>query len=214
MVIGAIAAVAVVVVLAIVLIDRDDADSGLPSLTDAPAPLTASTNGLTLGSPDAPIQIVEYGDYQCQLCGDFMHDGFHPLIDEFIASGDVALTYVPTSFLGDESILAAEAAMCANAQGQFWPMHEMLYLNQQGVNQGAFARVRLDRMAEQIDLDMEAFATCMDSGEQRGAVMNEANVAQQSGIASAPTFVVANGEPLGWSSWEALREEIVSALGG
>ena len=88
------------------------------------------------------------------------------------------------SFLGDESIVAAEAALCANMQGQFWTMHESIYANQFGENQGAFSRDRLDQMAEQIGLDMTAFGSCMDNGEQRGAVTNYANVAQQDGVSS------------------------------
>ena len=215
MIVGGIAAIAVVAVLALILLNRDD-DSGsaVPAVLAAPAPLTVPMNGLTIGDPNATIQIVEYGDYQCPYCGDFTRDGFHALVEEFVVTGDVSFTYVPMSFLGDESILAAEAAMCANVQGQFWLMHESIYNNQFGENQGAFTRSRLDQMAERIDLDMDAFKQCMDNGEQRGAVTNQANVAQQAGISSTPTFVIANGEPVGWSSWEALREDIVRALGG
>jgi protein-disulfide isomerase len=214
MILGAIAGVAVAVVLALILINRDDSSSSTPAITDAPAAITVPMNGLTLGNPDAPVKIVEYGDYQCPYCGDFSRNGFHPLIDEFVASGDVQFTYVPMSFLGDESVRAAEAAMCANTQGQFWAMHESIYNNQFGENRGAFERSRLDQMAERIGLDMESFKACMDNGDQRGAVSNQAAVAQQDGVSSTPTFIINNGEPIGWVSWAALREEIVSALGG
>ena len=213
MILGGIAAVAIVAVLALILVNRDDSSSGLPAVVAAPQPLTVTTDGLTMGDAAAPITVVEYGDYQCPYCGDFSRNGLPSLIDEFVATGQVRFEYVPMSFLGDESRLATQASLCANDQGQFWEMHESIYNNQFGENRGAFSRSRLDQMAEKIGLDMSAYNSCMDNGDQEGAVANYAAVAQQNGITSTPTFVIANGEPIGWSNWAALRDEINRALG-
>jgi len=214
MIVGGIGALALVVVIALILLNGDDSDSAAPPVVAAPAPLDVPAQGLTLGSPDAPVTVVEYGDYQCPPCGDFARNGFHPLIDEFVATGQVQFQYIPMSFLGDESILAAEAALCANTQGQFWPMHESIFNNQFGRNQGGFSRSRLEQMASKLDLDMDAFRSCMDNGDQRGAVANYAATATQNGVSSTPTFIINNGEPEGWSNYATLRDLINSALGG
>jgi protein-disulfide isomerase len=214
-IIGAIAGVALVAVIALILLTRDDTETDTaPPIAAAPAPLTVPNSGLTLGNPDAPVKLVEYGDYQCPACGAFAEDGFHNLVNEQIASGQVSFTYVPMSFLGDESVRAAEAALCANEQGQFWAMHESIFNNQFGENKGAFSRSRLDRMAEAINLDMNAFKSCMDDGKQRGAVTNYANTAQQDGVSSTPTFIINNGEPFGWNNWQAFSDTVNAALGG
>jgi protein-disulfide isomerase len=135
------------------------------------------------------------------------------MLDEYVNTGQVFFTYVPMSFLGDESKDAAEAALCANDQGKFWEMHETIYANHSGENQGAYSRDRLNTMAQNIGLNMDQFNSCMDSGQHEGDVANYANVATQAGVTSTPTFVINNGEPFGWSSWEGLKSQIDAALG-
>ncbi len=211
-IISAVAGIAIVAVFALILFNQDDS-SGLPAVAAAPEPITAPANGLSLGNPDAPLKIVEYGDYQCPYCADFQENGFPPLLEEFINTGDVFFTYVPMSFLGDESVTAAEAALCANDQGQFWAMHESIYNNHFGENQGAYSRDRLDAMAEKIGLDMEAFKSCMDNGDQRDAVADYAAAADLNGIKSTPRLVVGDLAPAGWTNWGSLQAVILAELG-
>lgn len=209
---GIIAGIAIVGAFVLILINRDGDDSGLPAIVAAPAPLTVERAGLTIGNPNAPVQIIEYGDYQCPYCADFTKNGFGPMLDEFIATGKVHFTYVPMSFLGDESVTAAEAALCANDQGMFWEMHESIYANHFGENRGAYSRSRLDKMAEGIGLDMDAFKSCMNNGDQRDAVAQYAAQAQAAGITSTPRLVINGQEPIGWTNWAAFKAAIEAEL--
>lgn len=211
-VVSAAVGIAIVAAFALILFNRDDA-SGLPAIAAAPEPITVSSSGLSIGDPNAPVKIVEYGDYQCPYCADFEANGFTPMLDEFIATGDVYFTYVPMSFLGEESVTAAEAALCANDQGQFWAMHESIYNNHFGENGGAYSMKRLEAMAKQLDLDMTAWRSCMDNGEQRDAVANYSAIAAQNGVSSTPSIVIGEYAPSGWSTWGALREVILAELG-
>lgn len=216
MIIGGIVGVALIAAVILILVNRDDEESGsnLPAVTALNAPeITAPRDGLTLGDPNAPVTIVEYGDYQCPYCAISNGEFFQPLLNEYINAGQVKFTYVPMSFLGDESKEAVEAALCANDQGKFWEMHETIYLNHNGENQGAYSRSRLNTMAENIGLDMDQFKSCMDSNQHEGEVENYANTATQAGITSTPTFVINNGEPQGWASWENMKAQIDAALG-
>jgi len=216
MIIGGVVGVALIAAVVLIFINQDDDEGSgnLPAVTAISAPeITAQRDGLTLGDPNAPVAIIEYGDYQCPYCADASNQSFRPMLDEYVSTGQVFFTYVPMSFLGDESKDAAEAALCANDQGKFWEMHETIFANHSGENQGAYSRSRLDTMAQNIGLNMDQYNSCMDSGQHEGDVANYANVATQAGVTSTPTFVINNGEPFGWTSWEGLKSQIDAALG-
>ena len=209
---GIIAGIAIIGAIVLILVNRGGDDSGLPAIVAAPAPITVANEGLSIGNPDAKVQIIEYGDYQCPFCADFTEHGFSSLLDKYIATGDVHFTYVPMSFLGQESVTAAEAALCANVQGKFWEMHEAIYANHSGENQGAYARSRLDKIAQGIGLDMGTFKSCMDNGDQRDAVAQYAAQAQAAGITSTPRLVINGQEPIGWTNWANFEAAIQAEL--
>lgn len=204
---GVLAVVAVVAFLFL----RDD---GTPAVK-AGAAIDSSIphSGLTIGDPNAPVTLVEYADFQCTACAEMNADAFPQLLQEYIAKGTVALTFVPNAILGDESISATEAALCANDQGQFWPMHNALFASQHGRNEGGFSGGRLRSIAKKVGLDLDQYDSCMEAGTHAGEVQNYHATAQQEGISSTPTFVINNAEPFGWDSWDSLKAEIDSALG-
>jgi protein-disulfide isomerase len=133
------------------------------------------------------------------------------LIDEYVASGDVRLEYHDLAFLGDESTRAAEAAACALDQGAFWPYHDTLFLNQDGENRGAFTDDRLRQTAAAVDLDEEAFDTCLDDGTHRGDIEQMTEEARQQGITSTPSVVV-NGQLLDGWDFGTLESAIAAEL--
>lgn len=136
------------------------------------------------------------------------------LIQDFVSTGQVYFEYRDYAFLGPESRESAEAALCANDQGLFWEMHDALYYNQVQQNSGAFARERLDRIAETVaELDMEAWSQCMDDNVYEEEVEDATQAAAQSGVQGTPSFLV-NGQLLFGASYEELSEQIQQALGG
>ncbi len=92
-----------------------------------PAPQPLSDRDVILGDPNAPVTIIEYGDYQCPFCARFYTDVEQFIRDEYIASGKVKMVFRNYAFLGPESVAAAEAAECAKDQGKFWEYHDQLY---------------------------------------------------------------------------------------
>lgn len=122
--------------------------------------------------------------------------------------------YRDYAFLGPESREAAEAARCANDQGLFWEMHDAIFYNQVGENDGAFARQRLNRIAETVaGLDMDQWGECMDDNRHQDAVESETRSANQSGVQGTPSFTV-NGQLMFGPSYEELTQAIQAALGG
>src|SRR5690606_18095899 len=122
---GGAAAAALVLALVLILANQED-DAGaadepvrVPPATSAEIP----SDGRVLGSPDAPVKIIEYGDYQCPACGQFARSMKPQLIDDYISTGQVSFEYRDFAFLGEESMDAARASMCAMDQDMFWEFH-------------------------------------------------------------------------------------------
>ncbi|MAU00589.1 MAG: hypothetical protein CL608_25880 [Anaerolineaceae bacterium] len=114
--------------------------------------------------------------------------------------------------IGPESIRAAEAAACANEQGQFWPYHDTLFANQRGENQGAFRDDTLQAFAAALGLDEAAFNACLDSGRYRDEVQAETAAGQERGVRSTPTLFI-NGEKVeGAIPFDQLQPMIEAAL--
>lgn len=160
----------------------------------------------SMGDPNAPIQIVEYSDFQCPFCERFFTDT-EPLLEEyFINTGKVYFTYRSagnwvSGNLGGvrtESQDSAAAAYCAADQDKFWEMHAALFANNRDVeDQGSFTDRRLKAIAESIGLDMNAFNECYDSGKYEEQVQQDFTDAQEIGIQGTPYFVMTykvNGE--------------------
>jgi len=103
------------------------------------------------GRADAPVTLVEYGDYECPYCG-----AAYPIVKEVQARLGDTLRFVfrnfPITTSHPHAEQAAEAAEAAAAQRKFWEMHDLLYKRQQTLDD-----THLQRFAEQLELDMERF---------------------------------------------------------
>ena len=196
-VIGTLAAVAVAVVV-LVLLNLP----GSTGPTDTPyEPIARSqVSGRLEGDPAAPVRIIEYSDFQCPFCQRFTHETAPQLLEEFIETGQAALEYRHFAFLGPESVRAAEASECALDQGRFWDYHDLLFLRQNGENQGVFSDGHLKDFARELqaafpDFDVDAFDRCLDSGIKEPLVLEARAEANELNVRSTPTFFV-NGTPL------------------
>lgn len=207
---GGIVAVAVIAAAVLIFLNRPREQGDL-AIIASPIPAAVPVAGRRLGNPEAPVTIVEYGDYQCPFCGVFARENEPKLIEEFVATGRASYEYRDLAFLGDESIRASEAASCAEDQGAFWAYHKTLYANQQGENRGAFSLDRLREMATQLELDLEAFNRCLDGRTHQATVAAMSDEARSQGIDSTPTFVI-NGRVVPNTTYENLREVISSEL--
>ncbi|MQA88012.1 MAG: thioredoxin domain-containing protein [Streptosporangiales bacterium] len=106
----------------------------LPTATSTPTVAgptpPAVFSALTLGRDDAPVTIVEFGDYQCPNCGQFAREIKPRLVREYVDKGVVRLMWRDFPFYGEQSVDAAVAARAAGRQGEFWAYHDALYANQ------------------------------------------------------------------------------------
>lgn len=165
-------------------------------VSEHPIPPNAEPYGRAWGPADAPIQVIEYVDYECEACGYFARTYEAEVIAAFAAGGQVRFEIHNAPFHGEGARNAAAAAYCAAEQNAFWPMHESLFLNQpviHGTGSQVFSSTRLNDIAAKLGLDTAAFEQCLGSGKYTAQVEADYAETQRLGVTGTPTFVV-NGQ--------------------
>ena len=143
-----------------------------------------------LGNPNAPITMVEFGDYQCTFCSKFFHETENSIITNYIKTGKVKILFKDYIILGQDSMNAANAAHCANDQKLFWEYHSMLYNNWAGEDTGWADLAHLHEFANTLGLDMDVFSTCMSDLKWNELVNLSNKDGQKLGVSGTPTFFV------------------------
>jgi protein-disulfide isomerase len=174
-----------------------------------PVPYTTPVRGATT----APVNIVEYGDFQCPSCGAFFRTVEPRLIADYVNTGKANLVFKNFAWIGDESHRAAEAAACAGAQGRFWEYHDLLYASQRGENSGAFAVPNLKRFASQLKLDQAAFDSCVDGRAYKSAIDADMREVRSLGLTGTPSFFI-NGQRVGLTDYASFASLIDRKLAG
>jgi protein-disulfide isomerase len=185
----------------------------IASVTPRPRP---DAQGTTMGNPDAPVRIDVFEDFQCPSCRAFTENYEPQLIANDISSGRVYYVFRQWPFIGPESLQAANASMCANAQGRFWEYHDMLFANQTGENVGAFSDRRLVAFAEQLGLNMSDFNSCFKSNDYQAEIQNDYSEGKQMGVTGTPAVFV-NGVQIAPGfipSYDQIVQAIDDAIGG
>ncbi len=204
-----VAAIAVVVVF--IVLQVASSDGGIEHIGDIPV------EGRTLGDADAPVTMIEFADYQCPYCKRFAEGAERQIEEEYIKDNLVKLEFRNMAFIGTESLLAAEAAQCANDQGEFWNYHDKLFEEQRGENTGTFSPDRLKRFAGEIGLNQAEFDACLDGTEHEQTILDETNAARDAGVKSTPSFIIVvtgetSGEMVTGNKLDELRAAIDKKL--
>jgi len=143
-----------------------------------------------LGDPNAPITLVEFGDYQCFFCNKFFHNTEQKLLENYVDTGKVKIIFKDFTIIGPDSITAAHAAHCADDQDLFWEYHDTLYNNWNGENNGWASSENLLRMAQDVGLDIDEFTGCM-LNEIHTQIISASNAdARTLGLTGTPGFFV------------------------
>ncbi|MCW5876301.1 MAG: DsbA family protein [Anaerolineales bacterium] len=176
-------------------------------------------NGVELGSPDAPVTMIEFLDFQCPHCLNSYNSVEHDVITQYVDTGKVRLIYQAVGYLGPDSVNSAEAAYCAADQNLFWEFHDVIFapVNFSNGNTGGYSDDNLVRMAGQVSgMDVDAFRACLSSDEQLQAVQAAHGLATTFGISGTPAFVI-NGQVLAgaqpFARLQQAFEEALSAAG-
>lgn len=172
----------------------------------APAALTAGTAGTDASTPDAgslakvpvgtsPVRgpddawvtMIEFGDFECPFCGEE-----EPVVEALVEAYPTDLRLVfknfPLTTIHPYAEGAAVAAECADAQGDFWPMHDLLY-----ANQNALQSQNLPTYAQAAGVDLTLWQACLSTSTPVDAIDADVALGASVGVEGTPTFFI-NGE--------------------
>jgi Na+/H+ antiporter NhaA len=157
------------------------------------------------GPDDAPVTLVEYGDFECTYCGQA-----EQVIRELLSSLGSDVSYVwrhlPLNDVHPSAQLAAEASEAAAAQGKFWGMYDILLSHQ-----GELAPRDLARYAEQLGLDVDRFTDELRRREYASRVSEDVASADESGVSGTPTFFINGRRHYGVYDIDALTDAVRAA---
>jgi protein-disulfide isomerase len=187
----------------------------IAALTAASYPLAqAQTSYRILGSPDAPVEMAIYSDFECPYCRNFALAAVPAIVAEFVQRGLVRLRYVyfPLAAIHRNAVATAKAAHCAGLAGRFWRYHDYLFVRQPEWAGEAAPDSLWIAYAENLGLDPASFGACLRSQETNATVEADLQEALAGGATGTPTIVLNGRSIKGLSSYESLRREILAAI--
>ncbi len=158
----------------------------------------SADNDPIIGNPDAPITIVEFSDFQCPFCARFHIQTLPLIMEEYIEQGKVKLVFrdFPIQSIHPNAVPASFAAECANDQGKFKEMHDVLFEKQ---NEWSNLRPvelisRFNQYALEMQLDQELFDSCITSEKHLEEIGNDLEDGRDYGVSGTPGFFVGNDQ--------------------
>ncbi|MEY3163909.1 MAG: hypothetical protein RI887_733 [Actinomycetota bacterium] len=162
---------------------------------DIPAAVSASDGYGIVLNPEATPKIDVYVDYQCPACRTFelINGGY---LNEVIAQKKAKVVFHPMTFIGPESILAANAAACSADENKFVDMNLALFQNQPaGENTGKWSNASLLAIGNSVGITADSFKQCINDGKYVKWTRNITVESGKANVNSTPTVLV-NGKPL------------------
>jgi protein-disulfide isomerase len=158
------------------------------------------------GSEDAPLTLVEFGDYQCPYCGEA-----HPVVKRLQRHFGKRLRFIfrnfPLTQAHPYALVAAEAAEAAALQGKFWQMHNFIYEHQEGLEPDV-----LPGWAQQVGLDLEAFGRAIKQEKMSERIKEDRTSGIRSGVNGTPCFFINGSRYDGDADYESLKATLDEQL--
>jgi protein-disulfide isomerase len=154
---------------------------------------TTGFRGYLKGSPDAPVEITEFADFQCPFCQTFATLQMPTIDERLIQTGRVRWRYRDFPLQQHPfARLAAHSAACADEQGKYWDQHQRIYEGQSEWSEARDAGPILRNYAKAAGLDLGRYDACMKAGKYAGRIQASYNEGVQVGVSSTPTLLIGN----------------------
>jgi len=190
LVFAGIAALVLVAAILAVVLTRGGGDSAV-SGQRLPTPVDGvPQQGLVLGSPTAPVTLVEYADLQCPFCAQFALNALPTIVRRYVRTGRVKMEYRGVAFFGDDSREALDWALGAAQQNRLWQVTDLLFQSQGPENSGWVTEDLLRDVARSAGADPDRVASAAGSEEVQKQVDAAATSSDRLGISSTPSFLV------------------------
>ena len=162
-------------------------DPNLPPVT---------SQGYVMGSPNALVELVEFGDFECPACGQFAEFVEPEIRNEYVNTGKIRFRFIDLPLnIHRNTLNASNAAACADEQGKFWEMHDLLFATQYdwAAQQNSDPDKHFKALAKRVTgLDAAKFDECLDSRRMMPKVQAHLKIATDRGVSGTPTFLLGN----------------------
>ncbi|HEY0996558.1 MAG TPA: thioredoxin domain-containing protein [Gemmatimonadaceae bacterium] len=159
--------------------------------------LARADAGRIQGPVDAPVWLVVASDFECPYCRIWHDQSYAELVRDYVSTGKVRMAYINYPLpMHRHAVPAAEAAMCASAQGKFWEMHSAIFGAQERWNELPDAKATFDSLAAATGVNMDDWRRCMTSHATLPLVEADAERTRRSGIQSTPSFMILRGNEM------------------
>ncbi len=188
-------------------------DSGVRQV-DPNMPLPEA-QGYLMGNPEAPVQVIEFADFECPACANFFTLTEPDVKSRLVETGIISYRFMDLPLAMHRNTWhASNAAACANEQGKFWEMHDALFSTQDQWNGSATRRPKgkMQELAEQIGLDVGKWEECFDSQRLIPNIQAHEREAVQRGAGQTPTFIIGSRLVPGSISYDKFKAYVDTAL--
>lgn len=151
--------------------------------------VSVAASGPARGQNNAPVTIVEFGDFQCPYCKE-SESSLRTIMERYPRDVRVVFRNLPLTEIHPNAKIAAQAAVCADRQGKFWEMHDAMYDDQSALNLDS-----LKNTATRLGMNADRFSTCIADGSANPALDLDAKAAHDLGLGGTPYFFI-NGRPI------------------
>jgi protein-disulfide isomerase len=161
---------------------------GNPMLADASSGAT-----YTLGSSDAKVTMIEFGDYRCGYCHLFTNQTFPKILEQYINTGKVRYIYRDTiSVGGEQTVTVASVAACIHEQDKFWDFHRMAHaeVDTWGNFSGVQLISTLAQMSTRFGINSKSFDSCMAQNKYANRYTTEVELSKRFGVNGTPAFII------------------------
>ena len=170
--------------------------------------------GYTMGKADAPVQIIEFADFECPGCGNFATVTEPDVRKRIIEPGLASLTFYDFPLPQHKNSQSAHnAAACAADQNKFWEMHDRIFNTQDQWNTQATDNPKpfFEKYAADIGLDTKAWEACYDARKHQGRILANMNEGEKREVGQTPTFIIGTKKYPGSLPYDVLKAIVDSA---
>jgi protein-disulfide isomerase len=181
-------------------------DTTLPSV---------KSSGYQIGNADAPLQVTEFGDFECPACGRFAELTEPDIRKNYVNTGKVLWRFIDFPLqMHRNTWQASRAAACADEQGKFWEFHDALYSTQDQWNGEATGNPDkfMKQLGGKLGLDGSKFNSCVDDKKTQAKIQAHYQLAMQRQVSQTPTFLIGDQQIAAAMPYDEFAKILDSAL--
>jgi protein-disulfide isomerase len=173
------------------------------------------SEGYVMGSPAAPIEVIEFGDFECPQCGRFANLTEPDVRSRIVNAGRIRFRYIDYPLdIHRNTWNASRAAACADEQGKFWEMHDAIFRAQDQWDGTATSNPDkvLKELAKQVGVKPDQFNECVDSKKYQAKIQAHLKIANERQVNATPTFYIGKQALSGVITYDEFKHAVDSAI--